>query len=273
MIRFSKNCLVLLLPIVMVLVTDSNFVTTSAFLSTNRAVHPLVAQRNYHAKICNPNSNGLFAKKTSKSNERKAKEQQQRPKAQFEYQELRAQVTTIRNQKIRPKSLTDEKQNELESYMMKILLNCPSPIQLKSLGDDNAKALLGQWTLVFSTDTSTTGNNLPRDATIQLTIKENYKCDYVLQFAKTLGLKSITAKSNFIVDSSPVNPGLITMIYQEIVTDVLGFKNIPVGTFGLLKGRANYIESVWFDGLLWIERAYNEEGAEFFNIYLKSDDE
>ncbi len=168
--------------------------------------------------------------------------------------------------------LSIEKRNELETYLTKLLLNRPSPIQLKTLGDDNASALHGKWTLVFSSEAATLGD-LPRDATVQLVIFGDYKCEYKLSFEKTMGLKSITAKSTYMVDSSPVNPGLVTFVYQDITTDVFGFKNFPVGTFGLLKGRANYVESMWFDGLLWVERGYNPEGVEFFNVYMKEDDD
>ena len=193
------------------------------------------------------------------------------PKAEFEYQELRAQLNTMLTQKIRPNQLSNEKRQELDSYMMKLLLNKPSPIPLKALANDNAKILHGKWTLTFSSLTAALGD-LPRDATVQLTFSPEYKCDYKLLF-KTLGLKSITAKSSYIVDSSPVNPGLVTFVYQNIVTDVFGFKNFPVGTFGLLKGRTNYVETVWFDGRIWIERGYNTEGNEFFNVYMKDEEE
>lgn len=71
------------------------------------------------------------------------------------------------------------------------------------------------------------------------------------------------------VDASPVNPGLVTVIYQDIVSDVFGIKEFPVGLFGMLKGRATYVETVWFDGNLWIERGYSPEGMEFFNVYFK----
>mmetsp|Transcript_9747 Transcript_9747/g.14495 ORF Transcript_9747/g.14495 Transcript_9747/m.14495 type:complete len:280 (-) Transcript_9747:866-1705(-) len=207
---------------------------------------------------------------TNKNRKKKASNTPQ--PAQFEYQELRAQFTTMLNQKIRPKMLSIEKRNELETYLTKVLLNRPSPIQLKSLGDDSARVLYGQWTLVFSSEAATLGD-LPRDATVQLIMKEDYKCDYKLTFEKTLGLKSITAKSTYMIDSSPLNPGLVTFIYQDITTDVFGFKNFPVGTFGLLKGRANYVESIWFDGVIWIERGYNPDGVEFFNVYLKDEDD
>mmetsp|Transcript_15467 Transcript_15467/g.17985 ORF Transcript_15467/g.17985 Transcript_15467/m.17985 type:complete len:308 (+) Transcript_15467:117-1040(+) len=217
----------------------------------------------------------LFAKNNSRKQTSKQQNTSSKPQpqpAQFEYQELRAQFTTMYNQNIRPNMLSSEKRSELQAYLTKLILNRPSPTSLKSIADNNAKALYGNWSLVYSTEYATLGD-LPRDATIQLDIQPDYKCEYKLTFANTLGLKAITAKSTYIVDSSPVNPGLVTFIYQDIVTDVFGFKNFPVGTFGLLKGRANYVESIWFDGMLWIERGYSPEGKEYLNVYMKSNDE
>ena len=37
----------------------------------------------------------------------------------------------------------------------------------------------------------------------------------------------------------------------------------------MLKGRANYVETIWFDGKLWVERGYSIDGKEFFNVYIK----
>lgn len=164
--------------------------------------------------------------------------------------------------------LTDDKKKEIESYVGNILRNSPSPTPLKTLADDNAQALYGTWTLVYASEGNALGD-LPRDTTVQISISPEYKCEYKLTFAKTFGLKSITAKSQYMVDASPVNPGLVTVIYQDIVSDVFGIKEFPVGLFGMLKGRATYVETVWFDGNLWIERGYSPEGMEFFNVYFK----
>jgi hypothetical protein len=45
--------------------------------------------------------------------------------------------------------------------------------------------------------------------------------------------------------------------------------NLPVGFFGLLKGRVAYIDTVWFDGERWIERTYDESGNVWYNVYLR----
>ena len=187
---------------------------------------------------------------------------------EFELQELRAQFDAMLKQSVRPKMLTQEKRDEIESYSANVIRNCPSPIPLKSLGDDNAKLLQGEWTLVFASENAALGD-LPRESTVELSMLPEYKCEYRIKFGNTLGLKSITAKSNYIVDSSPVNPGLVTIVYQDIVSDVLGFKALPVGLFGMLQGRATYIETIWFDGKLWFERGYSPDGVQYFNIYIK----
>lgn len=188
--------------------------------------------------------------------------------SEFELQELRAQFQAMLNQNVRPKMLASEKRQEIESYVSNVLRNSPSPIPLKKLADDGASRLHGNWTLVFASENASLGD-LPKDSTVQFSFYPGFKCDYKLKFAKTLGLKSLTAKSTFMVDSSPVNPGLVTFIYQDIVSDVFGLKSLPVGMFGMLKGRANYLETMWFDGKLWVERGYSPEGIEFFNVYIK----
>jgi len=187
--------------------------------------------------------------------------------SEFELQELRAQFNAMLNQKIRPKMLAAEKRIEIESYVENVMRNCASPVPLKNIGDDNARAIHGNWTLVFASENAALGD-LPSDSTVEFAMYPDYKCDYKIRFAKTLGLESLTAKSDYSVDSSPVNPGLVTFVYQDIVAQVLG-NAIPVGLFGLLKGRANYIETVWFDGKLWFERGFSRNGIEFYNVYIR----
>jgi len=187
--------------------------------------------------------------------------------SEFELQELRAQFIAMLNQNIRPKMLAREKRNEIESYVENVLRNCASPVPLKNIGDDNARAIHGNWTLVFASENAALGD-LPTDSTVEFAMYPDFKCDYKIRFAKTLGLESLTAKSDYIVDSSTVNPGLVTFVYQEIVANVFG-KPFPVGLFGLLKGRANYIETVWFDGKLWFERGFSRDGIEFYNVYIR----
>jgi len=200
----------------------------------------------------------------------------QQPTAEFELQELRAQFNAMLEQKVRPKMLTKEKRTEIDSYITKVLQTRESPIPLKALGNDNASALHGFWTMVFSTggdDEIDALGNLPRDCTVQMKIEPNYRADYILSFAKTLGLKSLTAKSSYMVDSSPLNPGLVTFVYQDMKSEVFGFKALPIGLFGMLQGRSTYVDTVWFDGRLWVERAYSPDGMEFYNVYIRSDEE
>lgn len=71
------------------------------------------------------------------------------------------------------------------------------------------------------------------------------------------------------VQPGTIYPGLVTFIYQDITSGIFGFKNLPVGFFGLLKGRANYIQSIYFDGSYWFERGYTKEGEVYYNVYYR----
>ena len=37
----------------------------------------------------------------------------------------------------------------------------------------------------------------------------------------------------------------------------------------MLKGRVNYIDTVWFDGERWIERNYRENGDVVYSVYVR----
>jgi hypothetical protein len=73
-------------------------------------------------------------------------------------------------------------------------------------------------------------------------------------------------------------------VYDSITTDVFGFRNLSVGLFGMLKGRAVSIPTAYFDGVLWIERGIattttttdrsgGVEGSSYYyyNVYTRED--
>ena len=76
----------------------------------------------------------------------------------------------------------------------------------------------------------------------------------------------------FTAQSSPVNPGWVTYTYENITTDVLGFKNVGIGTMGLLQGRGAQIQTVYFDPDLWIESG-KDGSYDYFNVYTREDDD
>jgi len=193
------------------------------------------------------------------------------PSALFEVQEVRAQLATMSKSNISPRRLNPAKQEELQNYLRAILRQ-PSPIPLRNLADDGAKALHGSWRLGFASTEAAFGD-LPPEADVVVRFHEGYKCDYSLNFVKrVLGLESLTARSTYMIDASPLNPGLVTIVYQDIVSNMFGMKDLTVGLFGMLKGRETYIESYWFDGRIWVERGYSQDGVEYFNVYSKLED-
>ncbi|KAL3783098.1 hypothetical protein ACHAW5_002203 [Stephanodiscus triporus] len=213
----------------------------------------------------------------------------------FELQELRAQLQTILKQNILIQSLSKEKRQELSEYVKAVVEKVDSPIDFSGRrGNGNTMgtakfvaAVEGKsWRLIFSTDgnSSTTSSGeggadategaLPYGSSVILRIGQfmgtEGTLDYVLKYSKQImGLKELVAKSICSVDIGPVNPGLFTYQYKDIKTNVFGISNLPVGFFGLLKGRVNYIDTVWFDGERWIERNYLENGDVVYSVYVR----
>jgi hypothetical protein len=186
--------------------------------------------------------------------------------ADYEYQEMSAVLDAMDRQNIPSRYLQAEKRDEVEGFVRKVAKERPTAIPLKRVKE----VLPGsEWKLGFSTESATLGD-LPKDAQVRLNFLDDERVDYVLDFSeKTFGLNRLMAKSTYTVDSSDLNPGLVTFVYGDIVTDVFGMKNLGVGFFGLLKGRSNYIETVFMDNRFWIERGYTPEGKEFFNVYVR----
>lgn len=197
--------------------------------------------------------------------------------AEFEMQELRAQLDEMRRANVPSSGLDPTKRLEIESYVRSVAKSCPSPVPLRELGAGDT--IVGTWRLAFSTEQATL-DVLPKEARIFVKIYGEEEgpngrrtLDYVLKFTKKVfALNDLKAKSFYTVDTSPMNPGLVSFTYDEITTDIFGL-TIPTGLFGLLKGRVNYIESVYFDRTYWISRGFQEDGTEYFNVYFKEEDD
>ncbi|KAK1749126.1 hypothetical protein QTG54_001065 [Skeletonema marinoi] len=215
----------------------------------------------------------------------------------FELQELRAQLQTILKEDLQYQTLSTEKREELTKYVKAVVEKSQTPIDFSGRSDTmgTAKFVAGvegkSWRMVFSTDPSGEGQDgdggaeLPYGSTVVLRIGEFMGCDgnldYVLKFSKQImGLRELVAKSTCSVDVSsrrcpsvigPVNPGVFSFQYQDIKTNVFGMSNLPVGFFGLLKGRTTYVDTVWFDGERWIERNYLENGNVVYNVYVRDE--
>ena len=175
----------------------------------------------------------------------------------------------MKAQNVKPSQLPADKRVELEGYIRRILSQRPSLVPLDRLSDVLPAT---KWRLAFSTE-QLLSEALPKDATIQIDFTDDTHVDYSLEFDKTLGLKRIVAKSTYTVDASSNNPGLVSIQYDSISTDVFGLKGLGVPEFGVLKGRATYIQTAYYDGSIWIERGTNVNGDEFFNVYTLEQDQ
>jgi hypothetical protein len=240
----------------------------------------------------------------------------------FEYQELRAQLTTMVQQNILYQTLTYEKSFELSNYVRTVIRQLDSPIDFtgsrgsSSMGTAYFVAGLENksWRMIFTTTasasdddksstsrTSSSNNSnkddieLPYGSSIVLRIGSfmgtQGTLDYVIKWNNSnnsnnnnnkqknnplmwgLGLKELVAKSSCSIDIGSINPGLLTYQYQDIKTNIFGLVNVPVGFFGLLKGRINYIDTVWFDGERWITRDYSTNGNVIYSVYVRDVDD
>jgi len=212
---------------------------------------------------------------------------------EFAFQEMRALLTAMGSSKVVSRDMRQDQRNELAGYVREVCDNKISPINVRQ---DLPNHLPGtKWKLAFSTDPAAL-ENLPRDANVYLYFHENNNLgvklmDYVLQFSqKTFGLNRIQAESTWDFNSRLGDPqeGLLTMVYDKITTDVMGFENVGVGFFGLLQGRANYMYSAYFDGDFWIEHGIlptptgttttttnpeEEQPNFYYNVYVKANDD
>lgn len=199
--------------------------------------------------------------------------QRSSPTGDFELQELKAQIESMKRQGVASRSLSPTKRLELETYTRSIVENKETPIPLEQVGQRLAGT---KWRLVFSTDNAAL-SNLPRDATVFLDFEDDEKTmKYSLVFGeKTQGLNSITAHSTWTAGQGNnidgKNPGLVALVYDKISCDAFGLKSLGVGFFGLLKGRASYIQTVYFDDDLWIDGGYDADGSPYFSVYTQED--
>jgi len=241
----------------------------------------------------------------------------------FEYQELRAQLTTMVRQNISYQTLTYEKSVELSDYVKTVVGQLDSPIDFTGGSSSSGSSGMGtayfvaglenkSWRMIFTTTAaatsasddykSSTSNSSSKNDDIELPYGSSIvlrigsfmgtrgTLDYVIKWNNNgsnnnnkrknnspmmggLGLKELVAKSSCSIDIGPISPGLLTYQYQDIKTNIFGLTNIPVGFFGLLKGRISYIDTVWFDGERWIERNYSTNGDVIYSVYVRDVDD
>ena len=125
------------------------------------------------------------------------KDTQPKQEAQFEYQELVAQLDEMLSRNIPMTRLTPQKQQELQQYTRAV---ATKRISSSVPSSDNLQST--SWKLVFSTQ-SLLATELPADATVGLEFLDASTLNYNLDFGKkTFGLNKLTAKSQYTIDVS-----------------------------------------------------------------------
>jgi hypothetical protein len=173
-------------------------------------------------------------------------------------------------------TLDPVKRLEIAGYVRKV---ATERRQSNANPEDVPECLPGtRWRLAFSTDSggSGSGGDLPPDATVVLDFdsgSSSRTMKYGLEFGKrTLGLSNLIAQSSWSYDATR---NALSFVYEKVTADAFGMKNVGVGLFGMLKGRAATIETAYFDGNYWIENVYSaadgQQGHQSYNVYVRED--
>ena len=166
-------------------------------IQSNSASHqrPLGIMKNH--------ANNMQSNKKSKTISRTTLFMSSRLPAEFEMQELRAQLAGMKKAGISSSDLADDKRMEIESYVRSVATNCESPIALSKLGVGDT--MVGTWRLAFSTEDAAL-TVLPKEARVFVKICDENgrgKMEYTLKFTKKVfALRSLTAKSYFEISVS-----------------------------------------------------------------------
>lgn len=188
--------------------------------------------------------------------------------AEFEWQELRATLSTMQANQIRSRDMDPMIRRTVEGYVQTIVRQRPSPIPLSEIA---TKLPNTQWDLAFTTDPIMI-QALPADASLRLEFdqdKTTARVNYCLEFGKkTWGLKRLVAESTYTCGKD----GVVSIIYDKIKTDLFSLQNLGVPFNGLLQGRATYVTTTYFDGSYWIETGTGSSGEEYFTVYVRSDE-
>lgn len=219
--------------------------------------------------------------------------------AQFEMQELRANLNTIVERDIPPILLSEPKRDELMSYCGAVISDFQTRLDEDAgvqggwrtavfnammgkhilpnspgFGEAQARAetLAGsRWKLAFSTE-GTVLSQLPRGANVVLDFLDDRSLEYKLVFKNDpkswFTLDDIVATSSYTVNEAD-NPGLVTYTYEKVTADVFGGNTIPVGLFGMLKGQTNFIYPAYYDGNIWVEYGIAPDGEEYYSIFVQ----
>jgi hypothetical protein len=201
--------------------------------------------------------------------------------AEFELQELRAQLKEMAQKNINSASLSNEKRQELEGYVQRVCETATtSPIPLPTIATTRPTPLLGLWRLVFSTEKATL-SILPREATVYINILTSPReagdegiLEYTLKFSMG-ALREIKAISTYTIDVSTL--GILPTFSSSITTFYITGENpfcypvariIPIpkiawsslSRISYICLSRNYIWNLWVEeftcGFIWsIERS------------------
>ena len=178
----------------------------------------------------------------------------------FEAQELRFQLEAINNARIRVSDIEKNRRQELESFANK-LISYQSPIDTKDIPSHLVNT---KWRLAFTSDDHVLKTWHHHARSIHLEFKEKALVNYIVSLGKKL--LPIQHRLHWGSDSS----GRVVFSSADSIKDRMeAMHDAAIDKMGLLKTCKSGIETVYFDGDIWIERSLGSTGEPYSNIYLR----
>ena len=189
------------------------------------------------------------------------------PSAEFEYQEMKVLLGAMqKDQIVSAKQMDTAKSQELNRYIERVIR--ASANDQRSLSTEELHN--STWTLAY-----TTMEALPPDSTIQMIFREEDHAANSLQYRLIFGPKTVGLNAINVLGEWTLRQNTVFMTYEKLSMDAFGLENVHLCLLqNLLKGRTNRIDTVYYDGNVWIEESISVDNQystpnRFWNVYIK----
>uniref|UniRef100_A0A7S3PCJ1 Plastid lipid-associated protein/fibrillin conserved domain-containing protein n=1 Tax=Amphora coffeiformis TaxID=265554 RepID=A0A7S3PCJ1_9STRA len=179
----------------------------------------------------------------------------------FEAQELRFQLDAMNDARIRVSDIDKHRRQELVSFADK-LISYQSPVDTKDVPNHLVNT---KWRLAFTSDDHVLKTWHHHARSIHLEFQEKSLVHYIV----SMGKKFLPIQHRLRWESDASSGRVVFSAADSIKDRMETMHDAAIDRMGFLKTCKPGIETVYFDGDIWIERSLGSTGEPFSNIYLR----
>lgn len=179
----------------------------------------------------------------------------------FEAQELRFQLDAMNDARIRVSDIEKHRRQELVSFADK-LISHQSPVDIKDVPNHLVNT---KWRLAFTSDDHVLKSWHHHARSIHLEFQENSLVLYIV----SLGKKFLPIQHRLRWESDASSGHVVFSGADSIKDRMEALHDTAIEKMGFLKTCKPGIETVYFDGDIWIERSLGSKGEPYSNVYLR----